>query len=259
MNRTKIDWCDCTWNPVTGCLHGCEYCYAIKIAGRFGPRSLVHSPRIATVKGKTSPFPYGFVPTLYEERLDEPKKFQKPSNVFVVSMGDLFGDWVPAKWIMQVLDSCLIARQHRFLFLTKNPARYKKLQHMAILPQTKRFWYGTSTATSSDIITRGLEMYQAFDSTKCKSFISIEPMQEKLDDVALDHLGAFDWVIVGAETGNRMGKVKPERDWILDIVKTCWSYSVPVFMKESLRQLMGDEFVQEFPKELKKGSAHEEE
>lgn len=25
---TKIDWCDSTWNPVTGCLHGCEYCYA---------------------------------------------------------------------------------------------------------------------------------------------------------------------------------------------------------------------------------------
>ena len=27
-DRTKIDWCDASWNPVTGCLHGCEYCYA---------------------------------------------------------------------------------------------------------------------------------------------------------------------------------------------------------------------------------------
>lgn len=26
--KTKIDWCDASWNPVTGCLHGCEYCYA---------------------------------------------------------------------------------------------------------------------------------------------------------------------------------------------------------------------------------------
>ena len=26
--KTKIDWCDSTWNPVTGCLHGCKYCYA---------------------------------------------------------------------------------------------------------------------------------------------------------------------------------------------------------------------------------------
>ena len=36
MNKTKIDWCDSTWNPVTGCLHGCEYCYARSIAKRFG-------------------------------------------------------------------------------------------------------------------------------------------------------------------------------------------------------------------------------
>lgn len=34
--KTKIDWCDSTWNPVTGCLHGCEYCYARRIAERFG-------------------------------------------------------------------------------------------------------------------------------------------------------------------------------------------------------------------------------
>ena len=35
MDKTKIDWCDSTWNPVTGCLHGCEYCYARGIAKRF--------------------------------------------------------------------------------------------------------------------------------------------------------------------------------------------------------------------------------
>ena len=33
---TKIDWCDSSWNPVTGCMHGCEYCYARNIAYRFG-------------------------------------------------------------------------------------------------------------------------------------------------------------------------------------------------------------------------------
>lgn len=36
MKKTKIDWADSTWNPVTGCLHGCDYCYARKIANRFG-------------------------------------------------------------------------------------------------------------------------------------------------------------------------------------------------------------------------------
>ena len=36
MDKTKIEWCDSTWNPLTGCLHDCEYCYARKIANRFG-------------------------------------------------------------------------------------------------------------------------------------------------------------------------------------------------------------------------------
>ena len=34
--KTKIEWADATWNPVTGCLHGCPYCYARSIAQRFG-------------------------------------------------------------------------------------------------------------------------------------------------------------------------------------------------------------------------------
>ena len=38
--KTKIDWCDSTWNPVTGCLHGCEYCYARRIAERFRARQI---------------------------------------------------------------------------------------------------------------------------------------------------------------------------------------------------------------------------
>ena len=36
MNKSAIEWCDKTWNPITGCLHDCEYCYARKIAKRFG-------------------------------------------------------------------------------------------------------------------------------------------------------------------------------------------------------------------------------
>ena len=25
MNKKKIDWADMSWNPVTGCRHGCAY------------------------------------------------------------------------------------------------------------------------------------------------------------------------------------------------------------------------------------------
>ena len=38
MNHTSIDWAEYSWNPVTGCQRGCDYCYARRIAERFhGP------------------------------------------------------------------------------------------------------------------------------------------------------------------------------------------------------------------------------
>lgn len=35
MKKSKIEWCDSTWNPVTGCYHDCPYCYAHRTANRF--------------------------------------------------------------------------------------------------------------------------------------------------------------------------------------------------------------------------------
>ena len=37
LNETKIEWCTHTWNPITGCRHGCDYCYARRQVGRFAP------------------------------------------------------------------------------------------------------------------------------------------------------------------------------------------------------------------------------
>lgn len=37
IHKSDIEWCSHTWNPVTGCKHGCEYCYARRIVSRFGP------------------------------------------------------------------------------------------------------------------------------------------------------------------------------------------------------------------------------
>lgn len=35
MNRSKIEWCDHTLNPITGCRRNCEYCYARRMVARF--------------------------------------------------------------------------------------------------------------------------------------------------------------------------------------------------------------------------------
>ncbi len=124
MNKTKIEWCDSTWNPVTGCLHGCEYCYARRIAERFGtlfkgdimpedegltflpdePNRFYELDEPArNDNGKLEPFPVNFYPTFHRYRLDEPQHMKKPQTIFVCSMADLFGDWVPYSWIEEVL------------------------------------------------------------------------------------------------------------------------------------------------------------
>ena len=82
-------------------------------------------------------------------------------------------------------------------------------------------------------------------------FISIEPIMEDFDagELDKDEFG-IKWIIVGAETGKRKGKVIPKREWIEHIAETCRRSRIPVFMKESLRELMGEDFRQEFPWEV---------
>ena len=134
MERTKIEYADITWNPVTGCHHGCDYCYARKIAHRFAAGSTFCKYGCGTTveleepyfeKGeKRIAYPADFIPTLYRYRMNVPQKKESSKTIFVCSMGDLFGEWVPQDWINEVIEACRQAPQHQYLFLTKNPIRY---------------------------------------------------------------------------------------------------------------------------------------
>ena len=242
--NTRIDWADASWNPVTGCLHGCEYCYARRIAERFGikPFGYVEPTELlepVVLKEKAEPYPLGFSPTFHRYRLDEPQHWKKPRNIFVCSMADLFGDWVPDEWIKEVFEACEQAPQHRYLFLTKNGKRYIELAKKGIMPDTENFWYGCS-------VTRPDEPF--FFSDRHKTFASIEPILEPFDWVpGMKHIELPDWIITGAETGNRKDKARPGKDWLDGIVNGCAEHHIPLFMKESLRDLMGGDFKQEFP------------
>lgn len=284
--KTKIDWCDSTWNPVTGCLHGCEYCYARRIAERFGgcwrldlppdtswrgnvgERGLMgdyarHSNRKCHVldepeigcdvfdppsgyRGKVKPYPYSFDPTFHRYKLGEPQRWKKPRTIFVCSMADLFGHWVPDEWIQEIFEACDKASQHRYMFLTKNPSRYAEL--LNLLPKHRRppnvaeMWFGQSfTGAERNYTPLALPPWQY-------RFASIEPLLRNLSRAEAMKIAATnEWIIVGAETGVRKGKIIPKREWVEEIVKVCKEYGTPVFMKDSLRDLMRDGFRQEFP------------
>jgi protein gp37 len=251
MNKSKIEWCDSTWNPVTGCLHNCTYCYARRIANRFG-RALYNETlieidepiQVLQEKGgwRYCPYPAQFKPTFHRYRLDEPIRKTRPRKIFVCSMADLFGDWVPDEWIQEVFETCKKAPQHKYLFLTKNPKRLCELANMDKLPADNNFWYGSTVTSKNSLRYPG--------RLTGNTFLSIEPLLEPLD-AGLGSFGNAKWIIIGAETGNRKDKIVPKREWIENIVEAASITRIPIFMKNSLKELMGDNFIQEWPEGLK--------
>lgn len=263
MNKTKIDWVDYTWNPVTGCLNTCKYCYARKMSNRFAAdirlnlsderckryknteNLYILSEQFLTKGKRGLSYPFGFVPTLHEYRFDWLEKVKTGSNIFVCSMADLFGNWIPDEWIVKVFESCKNNPHHNYLFLTKNPKRYQNLLEKDLLPLAHNFWYGSTVTTPED---------EYFESNAVKTFLSIEPIHSAFLKEEQEMNSLFpniDWIIVGAETGNRKGKVIPEKSWINSLTEWANMEDIPVFMKDSLKRLMGEEFKQVLPEQLK--------
>lgn len=208
MQRTKIEWCDYTWNPIVGCLKGCKYCYARKIATRFAGGGA---------------FPKGFEPTFHPERLADhfPKR---PSKIFVCSMGELFGDWIPDWQIKDVFGTIQHYPKHTFIFLTKQPQNLIKWT-----PFPDNCWVGVSVTSNAEMTNAyyGLSGIHAG-----KRFISFEPL---LGDIGInDHVNIkewLDWVIIGAQTK----PYRPPRvEWVKDIVDAADKAGIPVFLKDNL-------------------------
>ncbi|MGM0437523.1 MAG: DUF5131 family protein [Bacillota bacterium] len=213
MNNTNIGWTDYTWNPVTGCKHGCEYCYARKLA----------ETRLAHI------YPNGFEPTFWENRLNEPKKVQSGRKIFTVSMGDLFGEWVSNEWIEKVLNVVRDCPQHTFQFLTKNPDRYLYFDY------PDNVILGTT-------VTKAKEAFKISKLSKIKQyrgvkiFVSFEPLLEDvIQNSNINNIGYFnniDWVIIGAQTGDN--PKQPKQEWVLNILSEANKYNIPVFIKNNL-------------------------
>jgi protein gp37 len=173
LNMTKIEWTDVTWNPIVGCYHGCPYCYARKITHRY-PKA----------------FPYGFEPHFYPNRLLEPTKEKRPMKIFTVSMGDMFGDWVPIEWHEGILSTIEQCPQHQFQILTKAPWNINKY----IDKWPKNVWLGTSIE-NQDVCEKRLN---ALKNTHHEGilFASFEPLQGMIES----DLSFLDWIILGAQT-----------------------------------------------------------
>ena len=259
MKKTKIEWCDSTWNPVTGCFHDCPYCYGKRITERFKFKNFTYTKEYTDTvhelteagtspDGKRSPYPYGFAPTFHRYRLDVPSRWEKPRSIFVCSMADLFGEWVPDEWIDEVFKACEEAPQHTYLFLTKNPSRYCQLDDADKLPHKANWWYGSTWTKPGDCV---LDSSRVTMKDSFHTFLSIEPLLGSMEHA--NGIVGFNWIIIGAESGNRKEKVTPKKEWIEKICQFADQSAAPVFMKNSLIPIVGEENMRrEFPQGLKR-------
>lgn len=225
LNKTGIEWCDYTYNPVTGCKHGCEFCYA---------RGHAENPFYK--KG----FPNKFEPTFHPGRLTDPERKKATSTIFVVSMGELFGDWVPQEWIDCVVRSCVLAPQHTYIFLTKNPWRMREYLYNLSAGSLENWWVGTSLGESRNSWAR-LPSIQMLGKEGWNTFLSIEPL--KVAPLLFSHvsLKGIKQVIIGMQT-KPLTPCEPEV--IEDVVNIAKKNYVPIFLKDSTLSCFGRSIVE---------------
>jgi protein gp37 len=196
-----ITWTNATWNPVAGCLHPCGYCYA---------RALYQRRK------------WSFTPAFHPERLTQPSSTRKPSKVFVCSVADLFGAWVPDEWIEAVLAVVRDTPWHTFQFLTKNPSRLRTRN-----PWPVNAWVGATV----DVRARLDPALRALRETDAPvRFVSFEPLLEAMDSA---DLAGIQWIILGAQTG--AGGRQPEHGWVAHLLDAADHAGTAVLMKGNLR------------------------
>jgi len=209
--KSKIEWTEVTWNPVTGCSKvspGCKNCYAERFALRL---QRMGNPRYRN----------GFSVTLHEDLLELPLRWEKPSLIFVNSMSDLFHESVPLDFIRRVFQTMERASWHIFQVLTKRSKRLKELARL--LPWPENIWIGVSVENS-----RYLYRIDDLRAVPAKvRFISCEPLLGPLENLLLD---GIHWVIVGGESGPGARPIKKE--WVIGIKEKCEQAGIPFFFKQ---------------------------
>ena len=165
MGITSIEWCDRTVNPIRARVKskrktapwghfcekvspGCKNCYASRLQFRFKQPAFDKTTRKRT-----------------EFRLDPAKLIEVLAQTdaqawFWEDMSDLFGAWVPDRWIDACLAVMLLTPQHTHLILTKRASRLRKYSTTlaALTPdgRAKRLWKAIPKAVRDALKARRL-------------------------------------------------------------------------------------------------------
>ena len=254
MNKvTGPGWSEYSYNPVSGCRHPCRdiYCYNTTksngVLNRFGSRYYDRKTktfmtekkwRKRETKGhrlcvaiKGEKYPHGYDPCFYPHRLHEPRSPRITQRVFVSDVGDLFGSWIPDRWIQQVIDAMKTYPWHKYFLCTKNPKRYVEF----VFPTC--CWLGATVTSDADV--RTLQIMQNLSYPK--KYLSIEPLMGPLTA----SLRGIQWIVIGAMTGE--DPFVPENVWVDEIVKQARKRKILIYMKENLLKTYNGKVYQQVP------------
>jgi protein gp37 len=211
MARTRIEWTEVTWNPVTGCTKispGCQHCYAERMAARLKAMGNVN-------------YADGFRLTLQPHMLERPLEWKKPQMIFVNSMSDLFHRDVPNEYILKVIEVMHQAHWHQFQVLTKRADRLEEVNSLIAWPDN--VWMGVSIEDQARAF-RADHLRRTGAGVK---FLSLEPLIGPVNTI---DLSGIDWVIVGGESGPRCRPM--EKEWVIALRDQCVRENVPFFFKQ---------------------------
>ena len=239
-DKSKIEWTDATWNPVTGCTRvstGCENCYAERLAaGRL--RSHPSRQGLTDEHGRWN----GEV-RLNEQWLDQPLRWKRPRRIFVCAHSDLFHPAVHGEWINKVFRIMRRSDRHQFQVLTKRPERMRDYVRPRVrLPD--HIWLGVSI---EDQRTADERLPLLLDTPAAVRWVSAEPL---LGPVCL---AGMDWVVVGGESGPGARPMDPR--WARGIRDQCAAAGTPFFLKQMAGKapIPVDLMIREWPRGARHG------
>lgn len=210
VRKSKIEWTESTWNPITGCTKislGCDNCYAERMAKR--------------LKAMNQPnYKNGFELSLHWKSVSLPLSWKKPQTIFVNSMSDLFHVKVPESFIADVFNTMTQADWHIYQVLTKRSKRLLNLN--SILDWKENIWMGVSVE-NQDFCYRIDHLKYTDAEIK---FVSFEPL---LGPIEYD-LSGLDWVIVGGESGPRSRRINYK--WVQSLRDQCLDLNIPFYFKQ---------------------------
>lgn len=232
-NQTAIAWTNKTWNPWQGCIKvspGCKFCYMYRDKERYkqDPKNIHRSAR---------------------NTFRAPLSWTEPGLVFTCSWSDWFikeaDEWRAEAWE-------IIRRTPHLIYqiLTKRPERIEECLPPGWMKpgldgtlQFSNVWLGVSVE-NQDLAEQRLPILAKV--TAAVRFVSFEPLLGaiKLSSIPVMTSGAaevkkwtpaFEWAIIGGESGNETGRYRfreCQTDWIASLIHECESAGVPVFVKQ---------------------------